>query len=210
MPLYRSKNKLIYFVHIPKTGGSSVENALKKANCTRAFMMSKAKNIATGYGMCTPQHMHAEVFQMYFPDDFIDYTFAVVRNPFDRIASEYKMKSAINGKVVAADVWINKALKRYKIYPYTRDNHIRPQHEFTGERAEVFRLEDGLTSPVKAACRALRLRRVPEIPHARQGASEKPIISEKTLMQIIQFYKADFSKFNYSIEDYGTAFEINS
>jgi len=208
MPLFRSATALIYFAHIPKTGGSSVENALRVDGVKRAMMQSKAKTLVGNHGRCTPQHIHADVYKGYFPKDFLDYSFAVVRNPYGRIASEYKMKVVDGEEEASPDDWIMRALRRYKKYPFTRDNHIRPQVQFLTSYVETFRLEDGLDNPIAAAFDALGLPTPDEVPHNRKGSSQKLVISEKTKDRIAKFYARDFEKLDYDVAGFADFFDI--
>ena len=208
MPLFRSQTALIYFAHIPKTGGSSVERALRNAGVKKAMTMSKAKNDAAEHGRCTPQHIHAAVYKMYFPKEFVDYAFAIVRNPYGRMASEYKMKVLNGQKYVAPDTWITRSLKRYESFSFTRDNHIRPQVQFLAPYVERFRLEDGLDQPIRAAFEALGLPAPEEVPHQRKGAAEKLQISAKTRKRIADFYSPDFKKLDYDLDDCSAYFDV--
>jgi len=208
MPVFRSQGSLIYFAHIPKTGGSSVENALTAAGAKRAMQMSKVKNDLAGHGKCTPQHIHAEVYTRYFPKGFFDYAFTIVRNPFARIASEYKMK-VLNGKEEASpDIWITQALNRFEKAPFTRDNHIRPQVDFLAPYVDVFKLEVGLKQPIDKALEVLGLPGISKIPHARRSTAEKLVIKKKTLQQISTTYAQDFETLNYETGSYNAFFEI--
>ncbi|RYH01058.1 hypothetical protein EU805_15785 [Salipiger sp. IMCC34102] len=208
MPLFRSSFALIYFVHIPKAGGSSVEKALNTKGVKSAMMISKARNTETNYSKCTPQHIHADVYGAYFPDNFIDYAFTVCRNPFGRMASEYKMK-VINGKEDATPSdWITTSIDRCREFPYTRDNHIRPQKYFLAPHVQKFKLEDGLQKPIAAAFKALGLSAPSKVPHSRKGPEEKLIITKRTLDLIRDFYHDDFETLGYDKTDYSAHFEI--
>jgi hypothetical protein len=208
MPLYRSQSALIFFVHIPKAGGTSIENALKNAGVRRAMIMSKAKNLAADYGRCTPQHIHANVYKRYLPKSFLDYAFTVVRNPYGRIASEYKMKVMDGKESATPSAWIMDAIKRYKKFSYTRDNHIRPQVEFLAAHVEQFRLEDGLDKPLQAAFRALGLPAPEIVPHNRKGSAEKLQINAKALKCIRDFYSCDFEHLGYDINSHDEFFNL--
>ena len=197
MPLYRSQSALIYFVHIPKAGGSSVEAALHGAGVKRAMIMSKAKNLAADYGRCTPQHIHASVYKSYLPKSFLDYAFTVVRNPYGRIASEYKMKVMDGKESATPSAWIMDSIKRYKKFSYTRDNHIRPQVQFLASHVEQFRIEDGLDKPIQAAFRALGLPAPDTVPHNRKGSTEKLKITKEALDLVRSFYRRDFEHLGY-------------
>lgn len=231
MPLFRSQSALIYFVHIPKAGGTSIEKALQVEGVKRAMLMSKAKNKSADYGRCTPQHMHANAYNSYLPEDFLDYAFTVVRNPFGRIASEYKMKVVDGNELATPKDWLGKtmqrfrktpdeklpatpsdwlmhAIKRYGEFDYTRDNHIRPQVEFLAPHVERFRLEDGLDKPIEAAFRALGLPPPAKVPHRRKGSEAKPQITAEALDCIRQFYRDDFDQLGYDSAAHGAYFDL--
>ena len=87
MPLYRFHNRLVLFVHIPKTGGTSVEHYLRELGQS-AFVHGRK---IPGLSM-TPQHFHARIYQRILPPSFYDYAFCIVRNPLDRLVSEFKMR----------------------------------------------------------------------------------------------------------------------
>lgn len=92
-----STEKKIIFIHIPKTGGSSIEVALKNifdekiirnGNSTR--VLDTIKNpIPNSYNSF--KHATAsELIKQYGKNKFNDYhSFAVIRNPWDRLLSLY-------------------------------------------------------------------------------------------------------------------------
>ena len=194
MPLFKSGKNLIHFIHIPKTGGSSIENAL--ANLTGIKMaLQTGKNEMF---KVTPQHMDKAMYKKVIPKNFVDWHFTVVRNPYSRILSEYKMKVlAVDNVNISLDDFIEQSISRCKVYPYTRDNHIRPQVDFVANFVEVFKLEDGLENPIKMACRYLNVKSTNSIPHSRK-IDVKPIkINKKTVNLISTFYEKDFHRFKY-------------
>ena len=44
------------------------------------------------FTIVSPQHIEYDSFRKAFPDNFFDWQFTIVRNPYDRIVSEYNMK----------------------------------------------------------------------------------------------------------------------
>lgn len=205
MPLYRHDNKIVFFVHIPKTGGTTVETALKQAGAVEALKF-KSKN---PYSKATLQHMHAEVYRLAVDRSFHDWCFTVVRNPYARFASEYKMKvvDAEDDTETSVADWAIQNFERFREFSYTRDNHIRPQVQFTSKRTTVFRFEEGLDAPIAKACEVLGLD-VPEIPHAKKGSAGRPKVSERGIEAIRHFYRRDFKKFGYDPDSFESAFEV--
>lgn len=203
MPLYRTAAGVVFFVHIPKTGGTSIEKTLKRAGAAEALKMGKR----FGYSKATLQHMHAEIYEQAVGTDFADYSFTIIRNPYDRFASEYKMKVLGNGLDDSVDDWATQNFARFKEFDYTRDNHIRPQVAFMSNRLEVFRFEDGLEAALAAACKHLDLD-VPEVRHEKRGNRGVLEATSETLERINAFYRDDFAEFDYGALDYGNSFSL--
>jgi hypothetical protein len=91
MPIVRFKNKIVYFSHIPKCGGTSVENFLKIITGTnlaflnRNFYMDKNRQ----WSVASPQHIPGKDVSKLFPITFFDEFFAVTRNPLNRFYSAF-------------------------------------------------------------------------------------------------------------------------
>ena len=196
MPLYRINNHLVFFVHIPKTGGSSIEASLESKG---SVCLSKKID-------CFPapfQHLHAELFQRLVPDDFYDKGFAVCRNPYSRLISEYRHQ-IIRGRVtqMTVDSWIENVFRKYKRDPFLKHNHIRPQSEFICNSIEVFKFEDGLESVVKGIYSFCGISSY-KVHHNKKRYKKTPIqLKMSSLEKIRKFYQVDFDVFRYDPEDY--------
>lgn len=143
MPLAKLGQTLVFFAHIPKTGGTSVETYLRaKGQVT----MHSATEL--DWLPCSPQHMHGALFEALVEPGFCDHSFAMLRDPVERMISEYRhraKRAADRGKHVASfDEWAPRVLKLSRNRPYLYDNHLRPQAEFVTSGMRLFRLEDGL------------------------------------------------------------------
>jgi hypothetical protein len=201
MPLYRNKANVLLFVHIPKTGGSTIENTLKSKGITQALH----SRLRLGQNGVTPQHMHRDVIEKWIPESFYDAAFCVVRNPYARISSEYKWQTqARNAKVSAFDTWVNNQFKRHKENEFIGDNHIRPQSDFVWNDLKVFHLEAGLEKPLKFAMRSLGLDPTSiDADLMRNDAKTKHMrlqITAQTLENIQTFYCKDFETLGYDPE----------
>lgn len=196
MPLYRNADKVILFIHIPKTGGSTVENVLRAAGAAQALKGHKR----VGFSHSTPQHMQWTVTRQWIPQSFYDYSMAVVRNPFARIASEYRWRVGMSSAPLPDfNKWIASRFRAYETDNYILDNHIRPQNHFVGKDVDVFRLEDGLDAPILAGMARLGL--PPERATIQHANRTKPMplpASSSTIARIAQFYSEDFRIFGYS------------
>lgn len=196
MPLYRVADKILLFVHIPKTGGSTVEEVIKKAGAAEALKYHKR----LGYSAATPQHMHWELLRSWIKDGFYDYAIGIVRDPYARLISEYRWRQALTDEELPPfDTWVNHHFDRYAKHPFELDNHIRPQSDFISKKVEVFKLEDGLDRPIQTALEKLGL---PfdgvKIHHARKSEHSALAISEQTLDRVRSLYSSDFKAFDYN------------
>ncbi len=198
MPLYRHTRNLVLFVHIPKTGGSTVEEVLVEAGASQALKYHKL----LGFSNSTPQHMHWEIMRAWLPPGFYDYAFAVVRHPLNRLVSEYHYRVSLSQKpLLKFDAWVNQKLGQYDENPYVNDNHIRPQTSFLGAGVEVFKMEDGLEAPIHAGLRKLGIPTdFVKIHHARKSEKVAVDVTEQTLERIRNFYAVDFTALNYDPE----------
>ncbi len=202
MPLFRFDTALLLFIHVPKTGGSSIEAALRKMGGRPALLAATTQ----GYARCTPQHMQAEVLSAFVPEDFYDMRFAVVRDPQSRLVSEFKMRRVGRKQrglaALSFSDWVAQTFKRYERNPYVFDNHIRPQSALIPERTEVFRLEDGLEAAVGTVARRLG-RAMPELPLIRQGTTDPVLVPAETARDIAAFYRDDYARFGYPAPERG-------
>lgn len=199
MPLYRNSDRIVLFVHIPKTGGSTVEEVLKAEGSAQALKYHKR----LGYSKSTPQHMHWDITKHWISEEFYDYAFTVVRNPFARLLSEYRWRQKMTQSPLPAfDPWVVKTLAADSERPYQMDNHIRPQVAFIGPNVEVFRLEDGLMPAVKNGLEALGLPSGHVTLHHKRKSDHQPVeVTASTIEKIRHFYAEDFDTFGYSPDE---------
>lgn len=206
MPIFVNQDKKILFVHVPKTGGTSIERLFAKSGFTTALRDGKVgPNSINWLRRCSPQHLHAAMLDELLQLDRIDHIFMLVREPIARFRSEYSMRHKQDVKVDShlVDAWAESVLERYARNSYVHDNHIRPQSAFLLPGATVYKLEDGLES-VAADLRArLGLDLSTEIPHALHRvkvsgiASSDVEISPATEARLRVFYGEDFERFGY-------------
>ena len=79
------------FVHIPKTGGTSVERSLRAFGWFEPLIVRAQHVTEVRYLKATPQHFHADLLEALFRWEEINLAFAICRHPFDRMKSEYYM-----------------------------------------------------------------------------------------------------------------------
>jgi hypothetical protein len=169
VPIARIGDKLLFFVHVPKTGGTSIEAYLRAKG-----PLALAGTRRHGWSRTTPQHMHREIFNELVPPAFYDQGFAVLREPKARLLSEFRMRAEplsaklrpvglaraawkrmqgihsygvrIGNRIefLDFDAWVERSFAEYRKDPFYKDNHFRPQHEFVDRSHRIFLFEDGI------------------------------------------------------------------
>lgn len=138
------------FVHIPKTGGTSVEGAFVAGGWTQHLYTDTSVSeveVLHRAMRSSQQHFHGEVLQSVLNLDAVDLSFSVVRHPVARFRSEYSYRNAHKLRCgLAPDPWdwAQNAFAEYARNPYHLDNHLRPQVDFLVPGLELFRFEDGI------------------------------------------------------------------
>lgn len=163
MPIARINGKLLHFVHIPKTGGANVTSYMRTIGQVALYSREPLD-----WARTTPQHMEMRTSQVLLPRDFVDARFMILRNPLERMLSEFRYRYTRLSKVRASaetlgtnapvtleldwdeefhgtfDEWVELVLARYELDPFTCDNHIRPQSHYFDPEAKVFLFENGM------------------------------------------------------------------
>jgi hypothetical protein len=204
MPLYRFKSKLVFFVHIPKTGGTSVMKMLAEMGGHEALR----RPVPNPALPCTPQHFHAAILRDLIPENFADLAFTVVRNPYDRLASEYRMKVTGPGRDVGFDQWVERTFRRYEKNPFVADNHIRPQNEFLLPGVRQYRFEQGSFAAIISDLAEIGIVPPEEVPWERSFPRADIPMTRKTADAISNFYQLDFQHLGYSPSDFGITLKI--
>lgn len=104
MPIFKSNNRVGFYIHIPKTAGTSVTKILRSMNCTVALdggniesilqfsdivQRNELLNSIHEHSPCNPQHIHKELYNSIIDHSKIDFNFTIIRDPEERILSEY-------------------------------------------------------------------------------------------------------------------------
>lgn len=202
MPFIAHNEKRILFVHIPKTGGTSVERWL--SSLAPLHFRTMGVPVAT---RCTPQHFRMSDLNHLFGAGFFDYAFAIVRNPFSRIESEYRMRAQLQssgffGEAETFSSWLEIAIERTKREPWLFDNHMRPQWEFIEDNVEVFRFEDGLSKAVRSVCDRIGVPFNGNVEHALRTDESipAPVWQRTDMIRVQQHYARDFERFGYNVD----------
>lgn len=207
MPFLVCNGKILFFAHVPKTGGSSVEDYLiRRFGPLAMHHLPESRPTRSREILVPPQHLSASSIAALLPVG-VDYSFALVRDPVSRILSEYRFQRG-HSRVsrLSFSTWLAIVLAVARSEPRVYENHIRPQHEFIPRGAEVYRLEDGFAAMIS------RLDEVTEstaseieVQHLLKRKSNPVTMSREDLALITDFYAEDYRRFGYPLpnfEDY--------
>lgn len=203
MPIFRINGKNILFMHVPKAGGTSIERWLSTYSEINFHLPRKSPQFP-----CVPQHFHAEVIRTLFSDAFFDYRFLIVRNPYQRLLSEYNYRMGHRRRrerilpPPGFARWLRRVLRQYRADPYVFSNHIRPQTDFMMAGAEFFRLESDLPELRERLSALCAIADTEEIPRTNRSVRREDTISASAAEMLYDFYRQDFETFGYAPDSY--------
>ena len=208
MPIFHKDGKFLLYVHIPKTGGSYIENFFFK-NGYDVGMLDRGlhKPFFNKVRLVSPQHMHAELLEATLDLTAFDLVFMSVRHPVSRLLSEYRMRLDPANPVDFND-WFADMYEQYLLDPFVSDNHLRPQHEFVLESAHVFKQEEGFDAAWADRLEAEFGLEFHSKEFARSETSQHKIpfskstdqISAENKSKILELYQKDFDLFGYELK----------
>jgi len=201
MPIIFDDVKKILFIHIPKTGGTSIEEWLSQ----KADLTFLAHNPRAPFNH-SPQHMTWKDIQFLFCALDWDYCFSIVRCPYRRAESEfaYRHRSTLaeGRQTHNFNTWLEEALESAENDQYYLDNHIRPQSDFLAEEMDIFRYEDGLSNIIQEISSKTGFKPPKVIPHSNKMiGNPKFDWSSELLKKFNDFYKSDFDLLKYKMRN---------
>lgn len=202
MPIVYAAGKRIFFAHIPKTGGSSLEIYL-----VERFGGPLALRWREGVkkrGVISPSHHLSADDLLDVLERDMDAFFAVVRNPYKRTISQYKFQSGHGNSIPSRfgfSTWLRIMMRCVELDPRVYRNHIRPQVEMTPEGSEIFKMEDGFAPIISWLDEITGTASELEVGHHLKSAS-KPVKVYRSDIELIQkYYAQDYKDFGYEFED---------
>jgi hypothetical protein len=199
MPVFTQINgNRILFLHIPKCGGTSIEKLFQKSGCSTSFLASNRLPELR----VSPQHFCPATIEAILGKENFYYTFTVVRNPYDRIESEYRYRAHISkskglNPVGQFSQWIVSSIDKAESNASYLDNHFRRQTDFLATSAEIYRFEDGITNIAQNLSRKLNISLPENMYHERKNPRVPVEWSPLAREVFNQYYSADFRELNY-------------
>jgi hypothetical protein len=130
MPYYKDINVL--FIHIPKTGGTVIENNIEKHTPQKLFSGKTNNLLDFPYNKKSLQHQFYTTIYNFRDKLNVNFDnikiFSVVRDPYDRIISDLFHYKLIKKDFTAKQVY--DIIKNNYIYRDDLDNHNEPQYKF--------------------------------------------------------------------------------
>ena len=203
MPLAQSNGKNIFFAHVPKTGGSSVEDYLIQRFGPLSIIDENKRNDVKGTGLIVPAtHLAAADLAEFLPQD-LTYAFAVVRDPVARLKSEYRYQLNISRMSrLGFSTWLRIMVHATRAEPRLYHNHIRPQSDLVPETAEVFQLENGFDALIDKLDQVTGTTTPDlEVGHLNTRKHEPIALKRQDVALIGRFYGVDYTRFGYEHPD---------
>ncbi|PWK60107.1 sulfotransferase family 2 domain-containing protein [Roseicyclus mahoneyensis] len=214
MPLVFIQGRLAFFAHVPKCGGTAVENYLHARFGRLAFLDRAFNKIpdAERWTKTSPQHLEAAAFDRIIPQSWVTHRFAVIRHPQDRIVSVFRFQRDVERSIdegLSFSDWLAAQETLMTGDRHRLDNHARPATDLVPADCRIFRLEDGLgdlvgwLDQIEGASRAPR-----EVGRANDygkvmgflGREPRPApdVTAEDQATIARIYAADFTRFGYT------------
>ena len=146
MPIIKANNKLVFFAHVPKCGGTTIQSRLLKNDIHLSYYINPPARLQSH--KVIPQHTLAHDIAILFNDGFFDNYFAVIRDPVKRFLSAYAYNKH-HGLNEGFDQFLQ-LLKTDFAQNGTHlqnrfiNNHFSPMAHLIPEGSKIFHLEDGL------------------------------------------------------------------
>ena len=210
MPIFskiiEGKKHQILFVHIPKSGGTTINEFFKFINYKSYFEPNKffKKQLKI-----PPQHYNYKILDSLLNLNKFSFSFTVVRNPFDKLISSYlwslKYSSVFNKKFYSFEEWFDITLSNFKRNENFMANHIIQQVKFVGPKINsIYKFEVGIDKIILDILKKnnIEIKNL-QIPILNKSDGNRNEIKRNLLNQpliineIIELYHEDFKTFNY-------------
>lgn len=186
-----SHNYKYIFVHVPKCGGTSIESCLLALEgVKRPKMLSLLpEKIQNKYHLDSGTKGHAfhEEFDITFREKYFSFTF--VRNPFDKVASEYNWDPHFK----------NISFLEFLKTPKNRQiRHVNKQVEFIDKHIDFIGRFENLQEDFETVCDIIEIPRQ-ELPHKNKSKQKHytEYYDDETKQIVAELYAKDIEYFGY-------------
>ncbi len=201
MPYYKDINTL--FIHIPKTGGTTLEKYLQKKSSQTLFSGFK-NNLMPNDKLKNISLQHQRFCDLWRYRDVIGINFnnikliTIVRNPYDRIISDLFHYNFIKQDSTPDNVYnvIKKYLKMNNL-----DNHNIPQYKFICDSKDNVQVNLNKIKIFRTETLTKDLHEYGFTDYKGQDTANTYMnyLNKDSISLINNFYKIDFIVFNYTM-----------
>ena len=205
------------FVHIPKTGGTSIRVALRSYKWRDPyriplFFLSRLSSLSRHRLACKlPRHAKAMAAYEMLPRDLYQtlFKFAFVRNPWDLQVSSFhhiqRERPHLLKGVTDFEGFLRMKLNPDRRYVYHFDVSIEPQGDYVVDMhgnliVDFIGRYENLVGDFEEACKKIGIP-CPRLPHRRQATDRsayRQYYNEVTAQLIADHFKSDIEMFGYS------------
>jgi hypothetical protein len=201
MPVFVINGKKILFIHVPKTGGTTIERVLSQHGPMSLHSNGSCfRDQFRGGWLSKPvplQHLHGALLgRLLLPCQF-DLVFMLARDPVQRMISEYRHARELRRPeaLLSFSAWLRICLNLASIDPSFRNNHFRAQADYHVEGAKIFHFEDGIIPCLDEISANLNLPKFESLPHERRSRSFAAEPSSRDVELIQEAFAADYGLF---------------
>jgi hypothetical protein len=195
MPIFKNKNNdFILFIHIPKSGGTSINTIIERASHLHGISLTR------GSLPVAPQHFHAALLSQVGYADIAHGSFAITREPLNRLVSEYQYRcknSPFIKKLFDFETFARFSIDEYDNNSYILDNHIRPQNQFVLPDTKTYKYEDGLFQAMEDISGSFFVEVKGTIRHENRSPHITVKLSQAGYQKVLSFYADDYKRFGY-------------
>ena len=203
MPYFKNNNLNLLFIHIPKTGGTSLEKYLSEKYNIPLDSKSLYTTFKNGYKNVSLQHQTYHNLLKKKKEFGIDFNniqmISIVRNPYERIVSDLFYFKLITINTPPQEVF--EILQKY-IVSENYDNHNIPQHLFLINKCKkinndivIFKTETLTDELIKYGFTDFNIHKNV---NKNENINYYDFLNSNSIKLINNFYKKDFKFFNYS------------
>jgi len=204
MPYYEKINLL--FIHIPKTGGTVIENVIKYLTPQKLYSGNTNTLLEFPYNKKSLQHQFYTTLYKFKNKLNINFDnikiFSVVRNPYDRIISDLFCLNLIKKNFTSEQVY--DVIKNNYLDRDDLDNHNQPQYKFiVDENDELIKnIKIFNTETLNESNEELKNFVGLDINIKQNGVNKdySKYLNKDSIALINTFYKKDFELFNYKLK----------
>ncbi|HKJ95056.1 MAG TPA: sulfotransferase family 2 domain-containing protein [Gammaproteobacteria bacterium] len=206
------------FVHIAKTGGTSIRTALRPyrwgwpysvplALCSLMSQMTRPKHVL---GIKFPRHAKAIAAREMLPGEFYDglFKFTVVRNPWDLQVSSYhhlrREYPSLMQDIPDFRAFIRRKLDPGREYNYLLDISQERQTDYVTDLqghliVDFIARYENLQADFEVICERIGIR-TPDLPHRRRATDRsdyRDYYDNETRALVAEHYAGDIDRFGY-------------